>query len=373
MNERISTLITLKQPTDTGTSGLARMPLQELLEIKQRFDFFFCCASFESRSVAIPLHIDADSIGQAFIFHNPVLNHFNGEHLSQIAGAFDKNGRVVAINPDTPFETERIVYDIIQSKASNSVAQARSYLIDITTFTRETLLIVLNAARREMREGDSVTLVYNPADEYFEDRGLSSDGNDQEGFEESSVEGDSAVRWFTRGVREIRSVIGFPGEILPSRPLHLIVLTGYEYARADLLIEQFEPRYLSLGCSTEEGSFRPSFYRQHREFKDKISALYGGVKEFDFWPNDPLRTFKVLERLLPAYPECNVVVSPINTKISCLGAALLSWHHPEVQICYAQGDLYNYDNYSTPAGHAYFYDISDYILLSKADGASQIQ
>ena len=54
-------------------------------------------------------------------------------------------------------------------------------------------------------------------------------------------------KWLSKGVKEIRSVLGFPGEILPSRKNHLIVLTGYEYERAKTIIDILQPYSLALG------------------------------------------------------------------------------------------------------------------------------
>ena len=40
----------------------------------------------------------------------------------------------------------------------------------------------------------------------------------------------------------------------------------------------------------------------------------------------------------------------MNTKISTLGAAMVALEDESIQVCYAQADVYNANNYSTPGG-----------------------
>ena len=44
----------------------------------------------------------------------------------------------------------------------------------------------------------------------------------------------------------------------------------------------------------------------------------------------------------------NTVIAPMNNKISTVGAALAALKNPNIQISYAQADIYNVVGYSMP-------------------------
>ena len=43
--------------------------------------------------------------------------------------------------------------------------------------------------------------------------------------------------------------------------------------------------------------------------------------------------------------EYNFIVAPLNNKISTLGVAFAGLDNQDLQICYAEAEEYNYDNY----------------------------
>src|SRR5699024_3770044 len=104
----------------------------------------------------------------------------------------------------------------------------KKVFIDITTFTHETLLILL-AIFREKFSYTNVVCGYVNAKEY------SYDCEDQKD------------KWLSRGIGEIRSVLGYSGVLKPSKKNLLMVIVGYEYERAVRIIEAVEPDFLSLG------------------------------------------------------------------------------------------------------------------------------
>lgn len=58
-----------------------------------------------------------------------------------------------------------------------------------------------------------------------------------------------------------------------------------------------------------------------------------------------------------AHANMNLVVAPMNSKISTLGAALAARVNPDIQLCYAPAVTYNFENYSKPCDCAISFTI----------------
>jgi hypothetical protein len=134
----------------------------------------------------------------------------------------------------------------------------------------------------------------------------------------------------------------------PSRKSHLIVLVGFEDERAGKLIEMYEPAVLSLGVgSVDPVSERLSFVNE--TYYGNLMATHYGAKKFEFSPTDASSVRDVILEQAQRFGDYNVVVAPMNTKISTLGAALAAIKNPDIQICYSRAASYNVENYSEPA------------------------
>ncbi|NOR60923.1 MAG: hypothetical protein GQ535_00320 [Rhodobacteraceae bacterium] len=75
--------------------------------------------------------------------------------------------------------------------------------------------------------------------------------------------------------------------------------------------------------------------------------------EFDFSATDPLSIKRVLENRIKELPHHNIIIAPLNTKLSTLGCGAFGIVNPRVQICYAEVEAYNSSEYSK-AGDAIF-------------------
>ena len=53
----------------------------------------------------------------------------------------------------------------------------------------------------------------------------------------------------------------------------------------------------------------------------------------------------------------NTVMAAMNTKISTLAVGLYALQNPEVQVSYAQADVYNYERYSEAADDVYVFNM----------------
>lgn len=201
--------------------------------------------------------------------------------------------------------------------------------IDITTFTRESLLMLMKYVWSKMGEGHRLSLYYSHAQEY-------------------SVGVDGSSKWLSSGIREVRSILGYPGKFLPSRRNHLILMTGFEDARALRLVSEWEPSLLSLGVADSAELHTAEHQRINEERMRRVHNIFGPVRYFSFSAYDPTRARKALEAQTGLGNDMNTLVAPMNTKISTVGAGLMALHNPEVQLCYAQAELYNDRAYSVP-------------------------
>jgi len=213
-----------------------------------------------------------------------------------------------------------------------------TYVIDITSFTHEALLIVLRVLAVHRKPTDRITCLYNGASEY-------------------SVGLPAEEKWLTKGVGEIRSVLGYSGQIIPTQKTHLIVLVGFETERAERIIAAYEPNELSLGYGSLLESISPPLHDLNRKFHKKLREKYRKVSEFTFSCEDAFAAKAAVLKQANARPDFNVFIAPMNTKISTVGVALAAFDNQAIQLCYASAERYNFEAYSTPSDDCYFFDL----------------
>lgn len=302
-----------------------------------QIDVFMCCASFETRCRSIADALDVSRVGRAMLCFNsssPVLAiQENANYLRNLLG---KRTVDVDIRIDDPLKTA----DNLQAGffAASELRAGQSYVIDITTFTHEDLLILLKILQSKVPPEDSLTFVYNSALEY-------------------SLGKTQGEKWLTKGIGEVRSVLGYSGRILPTKRLHFIVLTGFEAERADRLIESYEPALISVGYGSPLESISPEHHATNRGFQRRLIEKYKNVEEFAFSCLDPLDTQKAVLAQARKFPDFNVLVAPLNTKISTVGVALAAFEDESIQVCYASAQQYNTDAYSSASSECYVFQV----------------
>jgi hypothetical protein len=207
-------------------------------------------------------------------------------------------------------------------------------VIDLTSLSHE-LLCVLVAILKQANRLENSTLCYTGAGKY-------------------SHNTKPDEMWLSRGVHSIRSILGFPGEMLPSKPLHLVLMMGFEVERALEVIVRYEPDALSLGMGDREQSVSEVHFNNNLVFFNKLNdfikeqeLVNSELKKFDFSCVDPFKTKEALEKHLSEYHAWNTVICPLNTKLSTVGAALLCFDKPEYQLCYSQPIEYNISGYAS--------------------------
>lgn len=304
-----------------------RITLNDLNKTIKDFDLFICSAGFEQRSTMVAQHINITNIKNKAVFH--ILNSYqlSEDNLKKIQslGNFD----VIEYPKNEPIQT----YDIIKEYLSSIQTNLKSrVLLDITTFTREVLLIILKIFNDEaMKREYTLHFIYTPAGAY-----------------ETSTNLDE--KWLTKGVRDIRSIFGYSGLHTPSKKLMLIILAGIEDERVETIIENFEPAALLLGKPNKTSSNHALLDQKsditNERLKNKYPSFLG---DFEFSCSDISETKDAIKNLCERYEdEYNITIAPLNNKISTLGVALACLEKDNIQICYASANQYNINTYSQP-------------------------
>ena len=298
---------------------------------------YICSSSFEDRCLSVAEQVDPAAVSSALICMNEDMRDVVSRNDARLRERFGGKAVPVSLRTDRPLHSADGIQKALSELASG---ETRKYLVDITTFTHEGLLILLNLLRQHANPGDSALFAYNPAGDY-------------------AVGMDEEDKWLSKGIGEIRSVLGYPGRLRPSRKCHLIVLVGYEVERAGMLIEAYEPAVVSLGLGAREESVSRNLYELNTMFHQRLKDKLENVHEFPFSCINHAETRKAIEKQARSYEGYNVVLAPMNTKISSIGAAVAAFANEDIQLCYAQAYQYNYEHYSTPSDQCYLFDAQD--------------
>ena len=290
---------------------------------------FVAMASFEDRCRTI-LQGLAGAYGSALLFRNSQAGEHAASNLQLMRELAGGKASFEGLDLDDPMVTARAFRTVLDKTAQSP---AGSIFVDITTFTHEQLLILFRVLE-EAKPARNIVFGYTGADKY-------------------STNTSPEDAWLSRGVSQVRSVLGFPGTLVPSKRLHLVVLVGFEHERAKAVIEEFEPSALSLGLgeqsqSVSEGHFQNNrrFFEDVQKFVERRANLGSSVNTFSFSCVDPLATQRAVLGEVARFPEFNTVVCPMNTKLSTLGVALAAREDHRLQVCYARAIEYNEKGYS---------------------------
>jgi hypothetical protein len=256
--------------------------------------------------------------------------------------AAGESGTGISLDIDEPMATTRALLTLMDHI---KVAGEGDIFVDVTTFTHEQLLILFRIFSVAPM-GRRVVFGYTGADRY-------------------STNTEVVDAWLSKGVSHVRSVLGFPGNLRPSRRLHLLMLVGFEHERAKAVIEAFEPSILTLGLGDLHQSVSSAhyesnkiFYEDVRKFVERRASLGGAVRQFSFSCVDPELAKSAILAQADELPEYNTVICPMNTKLSTLGAALAATERSDIQICYSRAIEYNEVGYSTPSDHVTLFSMA---------------
>lgn len=315
------------------------MNISELYHsITQKYDLFICFNSFEKRCVSIASHLPIDKFAAALILTNKVHFENEEENLQKLSSLFSEKGTVVQLDLSSPVDIADKIIEQLNEKIFS--LEKKRVFVDITTFTHESLLILFAIFKEKYSEAE-IICGYNNAKAY------------------SSDKTDIESKWLSRGIGEVRSVLGYPGNLKPSQDNLLMVIVGYEFERAARIIDAISPDYLSIGYNIENNATtekdRDANMGYARLLKE-MAAYFEQTTDFVVPSNNPYAAFKAMQEKLDAIGDkINVTIVPMNNKLSTLGVALIGLANPEIQICYAPALIYNTSSYSIPGDSCYLF------------------
>ena len=217
------------------------------------------------------------------------------------------------------------------------------FIIDISTFTHEMLLILIRIIYNNKERFKKITCIYVGASEY-------------------SIGDPLEMKWLSKGCKDIRSVIGYPGRLIPGKPNCLIVLVGFEHERAINMINRMDPERILLGNGItrkdhiiSESHLAPMLFFQ--KLLSDLLASRNGIDSFEFSSRDVITTIDSLQKQIELNVGYNNIIVPLNSKISTIAVALVAFKNPDIQVCYAEPVTYNYDSYSSPDDYMTIFDI----------------
>jgi hypothetical protein len=299
------------------------------------YDLFICSSSFENRCLEIANKVNSKQFKKVIVCHFKDNYKEAENNLFQIKRLFN-NLSVIELLKNQPLSNYDRLFDEINNPEYLNV------LLDISTFTRENFLMILQLFRQEPFKDKKLTLCYNPSDKY------------------SSVSDDIDKLWLSKGVQNIRAVLGYSGDFSPIKKLMLVVLVGFEAERAQIVINNFEPALLYLGKAPESESKNTEIAEINEYNFKKLMNLNPDAKQFKFSCIDFQPTIKALSEIIEQHKnEYNIVISPMCNKISTLAVASTVFKYPEIQICYASTNLYNIDAYSTSSDSIYLIEFDE--------------
>jgi hypothetical protein len=310
--------------------------VSELLSKVGKVDLVITSASFEERSFAIVRNLQ--EIDNMWVCYNTNEEEFFHDNVIRLS-VLGRTNTQVQFNSDDPLLTGNSLLKSFK-ELSPSI---KNVLIDITTFTHEGLLILFRFIWLYKERFNKVFLSYTGADEYDVD------------------ESDPDKKWLTKGTKSIRSVLGYPGLLNPSRKNHLIILFGFESERTQKLIENFEFEKVSLGFGPENDSIKEDHYFINRKRHLRLLEQFPIAEKFEFSLTDPILCKNQLLARVNMYSQYNTVIVPLNNKISTIGAALSALENNSIQITYVRAHEYNIKGYSRSSEKFYLIDLKDLI------------
>ena len=323
-------------------NSVEKVQLSDLTSLyPENIDLFICCASFETRGLSVAKAIVPNRVSNSLVCYSESsvgLGPKFKANKSLLLERFSASVTEAPMKLNDPIFTADSFVNSLNFLAKQEI---RTCVVDITTFTHEALLILLQVLRIVFHKSNcKITFIYAAAKEY-------------------SVGDPQAEKWLTKGVGDVRSVLGYAGKINPAKSLHLVILMGFEQERARKLINTFEPAKLSFGTGRKATSVNEDHYRINRFSFKNLAIRKEEIEPFTFSCTSPNQTRKDLQRHLINYSEYNTVIATLNTKLSTLGVGLYCIENPEIQICYASANQYNIKGYSSADDFCYVYTPED--------------
>ncbi len=297
-------------------------------------EIFISCASFEARCLAVLQRLDQDYRSRtSFVFKYEGENKTNKRdvNFSRLFKSMEKmseNAIPVICSHYDPLDGIGKFQDLCE-KIGLSLS-GKSITIDISTFTKQYLLVLLKYIER--RNPGPVRLYYTEPAEY-------------------------AVKWkkpLSYGLVDIVSVPSYGGHTYLEKESLLVLLLGYEGDRAYSIWEKLSPHKTIIMIG--KPSYKESWEGRVEEFNRKlISKLPRDAVAYC----SSLNPFDVRDGLNKIFAEhrekYNIALSPLGPKPQVVGCYLALSKNDYVQVLYAIPKNYDEKYFSKDSGRIWEY------------------
>lgn len=126
----------------------------------------------------------------------------------------------------------------------------------------------------------------------------------------------------------------------------MVALPGFDPERMRRMVEEIEPDQLVVGIACPVGERHVWSAEKNRGIAAQLLQTRKGAT-FDYPALNPLGAVDAVIEVL-RNTTSNILLAPLNSKISTAALGVLARSKPEWQICYAPAFIYNL-NYATPS------------------------
>lgn len=278
---------------------------------------------FEPRSTALVRHANSSAADKVFILKFADSQFDLSENDKCLDLKLDKKKAFrVDVDRGSQFRT----YQTIRAQIAECDPNLK-IVFDITCFPRDVLLLILYVLWSLSRL-DQVVCVYNVAQDY------------------STQQSETAEKWLSKGVSSVSPVIGYRGVLRPDRPLQVVGLVGFDDQRVMQIADILSPNSLVFAHGDTQLKEREWLVSQSRDAVNMLLSQFDESRQDTFICEDGQSVSAMLDRARAAKPDYNLVVVPMNNKISTLFAATYCLKNRDVQICYGGALIYNHSHYS---------------------------
>lgn len=299
-----------------------------------RDDIFIVCASFEERTTAVVEKLDENyRVENSFIFkydekNRTNLRDKNCETLIKVLERYSESASPVFCNHHDPLDGINKFQELCKIK--DIVFKNKNITIDITTFTKQYLLVLLKFI--EVQKPKSVRLLYTEPEDY-------------------------SIKWekpLSHGLIDIVSVPSYGGHFYSEKEILLILLLGYEGDRAYGIWERLAPHKTIILIGRP--SFKDSWEGRIEEFNKKLISKLS-KDSIEYIPTlDPFTVGKSLDELINQFKQkFNIAISPLGPKPQVVGCYLSVRKYADVQVIYAIPKFHEEKYYSKKVGRIWEY------------------
>lgn len=298
------------------------------------YDIFICSSSFEDRSFRIAQKLKGKNFKEVIVIENKNGGEILKSNTQKIIQNFGKKSNILSVD----FQDTLAFVDSLNNVLRKFKRKIK-ILVDITTFSHEILMVCLKLFHLRKDIIKNVVCLYLNAKEYCPNSEFNN-------------------KWLSYGCGALHPILGFSGLLMPSQKNRLILIVGYEYERALSVISTLEPSELTLIYGSPDKSTTEKDKDANKKFSKLVESTlfeYPNKEQYEISCDDPDEAASALTSLYRKYEGENIIVIPMNNKLSTVGIVNSLLENDMVQACYAPAIIYNESNYSSCGDSCYIY------------------